>query len=334
LSMYWIQARELIKRVSKSPATGRVLSVIRKLTPIAALGIITYLAWESRDVLASTIRTAQWGYLAASVIACLGPYFLGPLGGVIVLTDCGADIAYEKMLRIHLDCLPARYLPGGIWGTVGRFLYLHGHGINPSQLGTLAIVENVMPIASCFVLGGGWVWYSHGLQDRIGVCAALSVIAGAIMLVGVPRAIAGYLSTNGERLSLAGWAKCVGIGMVFYALGGLSFACYMTAFPSSIEHLSLVDIGGSYLFSYGVGYIAFFSPQGIGVVEVMAGHLLKGAISLESMIVLVAGFRLIPMLTDILLWITSRCFYCGKVMRFRQRPSKALDSPESCDEKT
>jgi len=58
-----------------------------------------------------------------------------------------------------------------------------------------------------------------------------------------------------------------------------------------------------YLFAFVVGFVSIFAPQGIGVFEVVYAELSSSDIPRTQMIIFVAGFRVLVMLSDILIWL-------------------------------
>jgi hypothetical protein len=71
----------------------------------------------------------------------------------------------------------------------------------------------------------------------------------------------------------------------------------------------LLDVAGAYLFSWGIGYISLFAPQGIGVFEAVAGNMLVTPMSFGEMAALIAGFRIISLVADGVVWGVSRLTY-------------------------
>ncbi len=65
---------------------------------------------------------------------------------------------------------------------------------------------------------------------------------------------------------------------------------------------SLPAIYGTYLFSWGAGFVAFFAPQGIGVFEFVSGKLLEGQLDLGHAVALMASFRVIVLAGDLFAW--------------------------------
>lgn len=55
-----------------------------------------------------------------------------------------------------------------------------------------------------------------------------------------------------------------------------------------------------YLFSFVVGFVSIFAPQGIGVFEVVYSELATSELPRTQLIIFVAGFRVLVMLSDML----------------------------------
>ena len=74
-------------------------------------------------------------------------------------------------------------------------------------------------------------------------------------------------------------------------------------FPSSVGDQSYLELGGIYLFSWGVGFLAVFAPQGIGVFEMVGSQLMQSPLGFVGFAALIGGFRLVILVADLLVWI-------------------------------
>jgi hypothetical protein len=90
--------------------------------------------------------------------------------------------------------------------------------------------------------------------------------------------------------------------LLFWALASTAFLSYLFAFPGSTQSNSVLEITGTYLFSWAVGYVALFAPQGLGVFETVAGDVLQTTLSLGAIAVLIAGFRIVILMADLVAW--------------------------------
>jgi glycosyltransferase 2 family protein len=88
---------------------------------------------------------------------------------------------------------------------------------------------------------------------------------------------------------------------VYWCVIGLAFTAYISAFDGLALAVSTLETAAIYLFSWCLGYLALFAPQGIGVAEFISGNLLRAGGAAELVAFLV-GFRLLVLVADLLSW--------------------------------
>jgi hypothetical protein len=118
---------------------------------------------------------------------------------------------------------------------------------------------------------------------------------------------------------LPAYASAIGVVAVFWVGAAISFLLYLNAFPSSTGGYSQVEMGGIYLFSWGVGFLSIFAPQGLGVFEVVASELLTGNIGFMELAALIGGFRVVVLVADLAVW----CAYQALRPWFEKEPGTA-----------
>lgn len=268
-----------------------------------ALCCLFYFAWISRGAMVAVIENARIGYLSAAIASWALLHLVSPLFAVISLKGCGARINYQTALNIHIRNLPARYLPGGIWHTVGRVIDFHRHGVSSDQLASFVLLENVLAAAITLMIGGTCVWFFRGFEGW-GKVAAFGALGGFAALLLMPSVLA--LRKDLAKLPCTIYAGSIGVITLFWLIASTTFIFYLYSFPSVLGSASVIEIGGTYLFSWGVGFISIFAPQGIGIFEAVAGGMLKGSMSLGGAITVVAGFRIVVLLADSLVWVAYR----------------------------
>jgi hypothetical protein len=89
---------------------------------------------------------------------------------------------------------------------------------------------------------------------------------------------------------------------ISWCIAATAFVIYLSAFPELALQAAPLETAGAYLFSWGVGFISIFAPQGIGVFEVVAAELMHGDSAFMSVAALLAGFRLIILAADATVW--------------------------------
>lgn len=264
-----------------------------------ALGCLLYFIWSTRHTVFNLIENARPAYLVGSITGWCLLHLISPVFVVTTLNGCGARIRYRDALRIHVLNLPARYLPGGIWHTVGRVINFHALGVARNQLATFLLLENALAAAITLMLGGACVWYFRGM-DEWGSVALLGALGAALVLVLVPIMLR---RSALAQLSLITYAKSVSVMLIFWIVAAATFILFAHSFPTAIYSASLFEVGGAYLFSWGIGYVSFFAPQGLGVFEAVAAGILRSVLSFGEIVSIVAGFRIIVLLADIIAWV-------------------------------
>jgi uncharacterized membrane protein YbhN (UPF0104 family) len=264
-----------------------------------------------RDELARLLRDARLPVLA---LALLASYVQAGLSSALwrsALTSFGEPVPFRASLAATLGSLPARYVPGSVWYAVSRVALLSQAGARRSTLAAVAALETVLVPVVGFALGGLLLALTSGTA-----ALTLPLIAGTVLLavattppvvnrllrllarlrpsLGVPPVLAWP-----AHLRLVGWVAA------FWCASGSVFALYLSAFPA-LDAGSPVMIAGAYMVAWGVGWLAVFAPQGIGVFEVTLAALLGGALAgsglsegVGGVLVLLAGYRALIAVRDV-----------------------------------
>lgn len=265
-------------------------------TPIAFL-FIAWFAWQSRVTIAEVFSRTHWGILVLAVIAWVFSHLLSPLFYVQVFRSCGFNLGYRSALIIHARYLPARYIPGGIWHTVGRVAEFRSLGIETKSVAVFVFLENMLAAAVTLFVGAmilcvqkGWMLWGGGML-------LISVLAGGAFFIG-------FVVVNTRRLMgtkvlpVSRYLLLVGIVALFWCFATTAFVLYVNAVFIGFGVPSIIETAGVYLFSWGVGYVSLFAPQGVGVFEVVVSMLFDSGAPMSALIVVVAGFRLVVLMAD------------------------------------
>lgn len=287
---------------------SRFVAKLKLVSVFVCIACFCYVAWQSRSLILSVLRNAHPGYLLAAVCVWSLSHLTAPLGVSMIYRSLGRTVPYRFILGTHLDLLPARYLPGGIWHTVGRGIRYHRYGIDSSRVTVGIFLETAFDLGMAFILGGGCIWAFRGTGGWLGLSAAVLLWISLAGLALTPMLIPLVTRQTRSKVSLPRYLEALGAYAVFSCIGPAAFVLYLLSLRVITADVSLLEIGGAFLYSWGLGVLAFFAPQGIGVFEVVAGALLAPTSALGSVAVLIAGFRLIRLLSDAAGWGVSRCF--------------------------
>jgi glycosyltransferase 2 family protein len=121
-------------------------------TPLSLL-LISWLVWNSWSSINSILDDADWSRLLPSALLFLLTNALAAVTASRLFSAVGLRTDFLACLRIHCRRLPAKYLPGGIWHSVGRandYLVL-GH--DSRRIGLYFVAENVILVSVTLGLG-------------------------------------------------------------------------------------------------------------------------------------------------------------------------------------
>lgn len=284
-------------------------------TPLA-FGFIIYFAWQSRDILAIVIVNTQPKYIILAIFLLIMVHFVAPVSVVMILKTCGSSISYKFSLKTHINRLPARYLPGGIWHTVGRTMDFYRQGVKPVHLTAFVLLENILGVSTAFIIGGISVWCYRGITDVWGKFAVVGCVCSVLGLSLVPKILNWQILTSVSRIHYRFYLQTIAIYIPIWILLTSAFTSYLSAF-SALGVVSMLEVAGIYIFSWGVGFLAIFSPQGIGIFEMVAANMLTAPLTFSNIAVILAGFRVVTMIADITLWVLLRMICYANQFKFK-----------------
>jgi hypothetical protein len=269
-------------------------------TPVA-MAFLAYFCWQARDTLGELLRQASWSMLIVAVFLWALLHLLTPFTAVAVLNGSGARVSWRLAFATHASRLPARYVPGGVWHTVGRIMDYHEQGVRPRHLTAFVVLENGLGAAFTLAIGGAIVVALRS-GDAVGSIAGFICGAALIGLLAMYFIVNKKVLQEPDKLSAGSYLSALLITAAFWIGATVVFLIYLHAFPAATGDYSNIEMGGIYLFSWGIGFAAIFAPQGIGVFEIVASELLGGPIGLMGLAALIAGFRVIVAVADLIVW--------------------------------
>ena len=279
----------------------------RIFTPIA-IAFLLYFAWHSRTLLAGQVQSSEFSWLILSTALWILSHFMSPVFTFMVLKGFSIPLAYNKAFNIHASRLPAKYLPGGIWHSAARASDYYRQGISVRNVGIYLLLENIVIAAITLLIGGSVVASIDGTGQTWATMAFICAVLGGVAIIISPIILNKYFLPDEISLNPLEYTKSIGVIAVYWLIVAGAFICFLQGFPDLNLKVSSVEIGGIYIFSWAIGFITLFAPQGVGVTEFVASQLLEGGIATSSFIVLLAGFRLVILVADLLTWMISFIF--------------------------
>ena len=270
------------------------LKIIQYLFLLVCLAFLISYFYEEKQTLINIINKAKPSYLFLSFGLWSLLVFIVPWFSHSITNSYQQNITLSDLFNTYINRLPAKYLPGGIWHTVARSHDLLKKGLTKKQLSILIIYENFWPVLVTALIGGAGVFFYH--HESLWGTTALILSLSSLAII--PIFIA--LKNSSWVLSFRTYLKISLISIAFWLLAATSFLSYLSAFDiSSLQATHFFN----YLFSWLIGFLSIFTPQGIGVFELTMAQLTLFTIPNDEAMVIIAGFRLIVLTSDVANWL-------------------------------
>jgi glycosyltransferase 2 family protein len=281
------------------PQTGKLWRWLKMCFAALGVGAIVFAVGNSWHFLAALWPRIDGALVAAAALVWMGLHFLAPLTSVLVLSKT-RPLSYTEALRIHALRLPARYIPGGIWHTVGRVVDLAAVGYSRRALTEFVLVENLT--AAGFTLGVGAALISWQQTTTWSTAAGIFAVFCLVAYCLIPFAMR-LLGGSDSAISTTNFLRVSAVVALFWAGASCAFVLFAKGFADGVFGSSVAQIAGCYLFSWGAGFVAIFAPQGVGVFEYVAGKLLSGNAGILDAVSVMAAFRLVVLAADLGAWL-------------------------------
>ena len=269
---------------------------------VVMLAVLVVVVVQRRGEIAELVTHARPAWLVVALVLTFGQLWLSSVWWSSALHGLGSAARAGAVLRATVRSLPARYLPGSIWYPLGRAALLASEGVRKSALATVAVLEIAVSVVVAFALGGLLLavgGLTPGGSAAVAVaCIALLVGASPPVLNPVLGWLAARRKISAPRLDWAAYLRLLGWMGAFWALSALAFTVYLHAFPEVAVRAPLT-VAGAFLVAWGVGTLAVFAPQGLGVFEVTLAALLVGRPAVGTAVV-IAGFRALVAVRDVI----------------------------------
>lgn len=178
------------------------------------------------------------------------------------------DLAYTSLLLLGQKCRYVdaafwystadigKYLPGGIWPTVGRLAMYRNHF--SSTIATRAfVVETIILIGIPLVIGITMAFEAYGPLLAI----AITCSSGLLLM---------YCTSKGLRTESAGMTRNRRLVLVLRCVTG-QLGCWLILFPGGVylllKGLDFFRVVAAFDLAFALGQLAIFAPSGIGVRE-------------------------------------------------------------------
>lgn len=286
----------MVARLRELAASPWLYRLRRGFIPLG-LAFLAYSAYRAGDSLLPLLATVSVPHLLLACMLWSLAQWVGPLASLAMARILDIRLGYRELALISVLRLPAKYLPGGIWQSVARFAAYQRMEIKNSDSMTILVAEHVFALGTSVALGASLLlWETHAIN-------ASRIAAGLLTLsiIGLLLSSAWLRNQNRARGASRWILKLVLSTCLFWMLAAASFCVYWLA-VSGNEAADLRLVGSCYLLSWAAGFVVIFSPQGLGVFEWTAAHLMPSTQPLSVVVTAVAGFRMIAIIGDLATW--------------------------------
>jgi uncharacterized membrane protein YbhN (UPF0104 family) len=196
-----------------------------------------------------------------------------------MLKHTGSSVFYLKLFKVWFFTNLGKYLPGKVWQFLGMIYMLEKEGVpkqNSFSTGVLAQAFSVISGLFISVLFLGADLYSRFFSKKPGLMVAGVVLSLAILaILCYPKVLEkiinwGLRILKKEKISLDITLKDVIIYLLSYSLSwllfGLAFLIFIKAMAQADFNM-YPTLTGAFAFSLNIGFLALFTPGGIGVRE-------------------------------------------------------------------
>ncbi|MDP2956847.1 MAG: hypothetical protein Q8N53_10530 [Longimicrobiales bacterium] len=283
----------------------RIRSASQVAWLLLVVGFAVRFAWRHADELASLDLASGGSAWAVALLCLVGAKVMISLMVHASWRAAGADLGLRQAVYTYNMSQLPKYVPGGIWPYVSRVRLARARSLDFPRIWSGLAMETAMLLGGAVVLAA-LAFDAGALLPAVGVTVPVAWIAparaGALALVGVGAAAAAARVPHRGAL-----ARAVVLTLAAWALIGLSFHAVVTGLAGSgalagaaSGAAGLVPTAGLFAFAWTLGFVAFFSPAGIGVREVLLGLGLAGVGPPAVVAAIVVGHRLVHFAADVL----------------------------------
>lgn len=219
----------------------------------------------------------------------------------------GVRIPWQVGMQVFFRAQIARYLPGGIWDLVGRFVLASQAGVDKRAMAASMGLEMGLQVLS----GGVFLLMALALRSGLAVqsylALSLVIIAGALIFLSPPvfTAFVNFGLKLLKKPALAMQMTWWGLFQLFllrllaHVLMGLGFFLMVRGIgPISLDAAPLLIT--SFVGAWLIGYLAVIFPMGIGIREGALVLLTSGVLPFSVATAAVVGYRLLFAIRDMI----------------------------------
>jgi glycosyltransferase 2 family protein len=283
---------------------GGLLPIVRIAYLVLLAAVVVWLVGTRRQELARLVAGTRPALLATAFALSFGQMVVGVAFWTSALRALEVPARWATVGSATARSVPARYIPGSVWYAVGRIGLLRAEGMPGRALAAVALLELAVSGVVVFGLGMALLLAAGRVP---GGAAGVAVVALGLGAAASPpvvnRLIAWFARWRGGHAVAISWrryGRLFAWMLLFWLWSSTTFTVYLHAFPE-VRVTSVLEVAGSFMVAWGIGYLAVFAPQGMGVFEVTVAALLADT-AIGGVAVIAGGYRALMAVRDAVLF--------------------------------
>jgi len=251
----------------------------------------------------NSFQVLNWGKLVLGLLSTFIVILVQMFNWKMIMKGLGVPLTYPQVLRGYLMSFLPRYIPGTVWGYLGRSEWLYrSHSVQYRVSNLGSFLEILVAFISGIIIVA--IWQLPKVADYKSVLIIFSIILLPLVIWWLMIRIgsrtkrfrwlekmlpAGSL----DKFSLSDWLLTIGIFLAQWMIYGLSLWFIAGAF--SIENIDLlkkwVELSASFSLAWMCGFLVFIAPAGVGFRETVLIALLNfqfGSLTIATIAAIIA----------------------------------------------
>ena len=290
-----------VQKSHEKPAAGKkrlAISVFRWVWLLFVFGGSGYYLTVHGETFLDNLRALSFEKAFMSVALLLAAKYFVSESARLSLDEVDIQYSRKEMYYVYAVSDAAKYLPGGVWGLVGRFgMYSLRQIPIASSLKAMALENAWLIISSVFIgliFSIDYFEYWFIEEASFHLSDWMLVVGGGIALILWTICLWFFtVAICRKKQEISTVLKVVGLHSVIGLLLGLHFAVL-----TGSSDLVLLSIG-IFAIARALGYLSFFAPAGIGVREVVIVVMLANWVDTDHAIFLAAASRILTVVSEL-----------------------------------
>ena len=152
---------------------------LQRLFLVCSIAFLVTVFLQNRTDIVSIFALASCSGLATAILFWVLATLVMPAIAFTTLRDRKNSITFRTLLSIHLNCIPSKFLPGGVWQTFARVYDMKNIGISKTDISLVVLYEGTYAIILGAIVStlGIYLFSSNELYSTLASILFLGSIA-------------------------------------------------------------------------------------------------------------------------------------------------------------